>query len=293
MGMLITQFKKIPSGIKTLDANINDGFPAGSVILLLEDVGAGAREFIYTSIFNIINLKSDSRHFEIINKKHMEKSDDDEINTTLALPGEIYYISLSRSREDILYENAYAFHKDFYNNLKEGIVFKELSDIYFRNSIIQNSLIKEQRKLDFGDKADKNMLEEISELFDTHASNNIVILDSLTELILYEGDYLNKNDIIMFLKSLVRISKTWNGLIYLILSKNILDLQTQEIINDIVDGVLTFEWFAKKSVKMQRGLYITKFRGLLPRLEQNNIEKFDTRITSDDGFEVSNIRKII
>ncbi|TFH44581.1 MAG: hypothetical protein E4G94_03460, partial [ANME-2 cluster archaeon] len=68
--MLITEFKKIPSGIKTLDANINDGFPAGSVILLLEDVGAGAREFIYTSISNIIDLKSDSRHFELINKKH-------------------------------------------------------------------------------------------------------------------------------------------------------------------------------------------------------------------------------
>jgi len=292
MSMLITEFKKIPSGIKTLDANINDGFPAGSVILLLEDVGAGAREFIYTSISNIIDLKSDSRHFELINKKHIEQIDDDEINTTLTLPGEIYYISLSRSREDILYENAYAFHKNFYNNLKQGIVFKELSDIYFRNSIIRNSLISD-KQMNFNDSPDKNLLEEISELFDTHAPNNIVILDSLTELIMYEGDYLNKNDIIMFLKSLVRISKTWNGLIYLILGNNILDVQTQEIINDIVDGVLTFEWFAKKSVKMQRGLYITKFRGLLPRLEQNNIEKFDTRITSDDGFEVSNIRKII
>ncbi len=40
------KLSKIPSGIKTFDMNINEGFPAGSVILLLEDVGAGAREFI-------------------------------------------------------------------------------------------------------------------------------------------------------------------------------------------------------------------------------------------------------
>ncbi len=124
------------------------------------------------------------------------------------------------------------------------------------------------------------------------AANNIVILDSLTELMLYEGDYLSKNDVIMFIKSLVRISKEWNGLIYLLLNTRILETNIQEIISDTVDGVLTFEW-DKRSVKLQRNLCITKFRGLLPQLEQNNIEKFETKITSNDGFEVSNIRKII
>jgi len=42
----------------------------------------------------------------------------------------------------------------------------------------------------------------------------------------------------MFLKGLVNISKTWNGLIYIILSSNILEKQMQEIINDAVDGCL-------------------------------------------------------
>ncbi len=51
------KLSKIPTGIKTFDVNINEGFPAGSVILLLEDVGAGGREFLYTSIYNINNLK--------------------------------------------------------------------------------------------------------------------------------------------------------------------------------------------------------------------------------------------
>ncbi len=287
-------FIKMPTGIKTFDPNINDGFPAGSVILLLETIGAGAREFVYTSIYNIIKLKSNQTGFDQMNKKHKEYSKADDIVTTLELPNEISYISVSRPKEDILNETAYSFHKDVYSTLKDGIVFKELSDIYFRQSIVQNfnvSELKTDRYL--GQDSDKNILEEINGFLDKHARNNIVVLDSLTELMMYEGDYLNNKDIIMFLKGIVRISKMWNGLIYLILSANILEKQAQEMITDLVDGVLTFEWFDRRSVKMQRSLYITKFRGLLPRIEQNNIEKFETRITSHGGFEVSNIRKIV
>ncbi len=287
-------FKKIPTGIKTFDSNINDGFPAGSVVLLLENSGAGAREFVYTSIYNIIKLKANQAGFDLMNKRHKEYSKVDDIITTLELPNEISYISISKPKEDILNENAYSFHKEVYSTLKDGIIFKELSDIYFRQSLVRNfnvSELKTDRYRSQG--SDKNILEEINEFLDKHAGNNIVVLDSLTELMMYEGDYLSTKDFIMFLKGIVRISKIWNGLIYLILSANILEKQTQEMITDLVDGVLTFEWFDRRSVKMQRSLYITKFRGLLPRIEQNNIEKFETRITSDGGFEVSNIRKIV
>jgi KaiC/GvpD/RAD55 family RecA-like ATPase len=285
------RLSKIPTGIKTFDVNINGGFPAGSVILLLENVGAGAREFIYTSIFNISQMKSNN---DQIKKKNKNCSDKDEIITTTMLPDKISYLSLSKSREDILKENAYSFHIDFYNNMKEVLIFKELSDIYFRHSIVQNLWIPDDKNIiDSDNGSDKNILEEISEFLSENAENNIVIIDSLTDLMMYETDYLNKNDIIMFLKGMVRISKTWNGLIYIILTANILEKQMQEIINDVVDGVLVFEWNDKGSVKMQRNLYLSKFRGLIPQLEQNKIAKFETKVTTDGGFEVSNVRKII
>lgn len=286
------RLRKIPTGIKTFDVNINGGFPAGSVILLLENVGAGAREFIYTSIFNISQMKSNND--SLIKKKNKNSSDNDEIITTTMLPDKISYLSLSKSREDILKENAYSFHMDFYNTMKEALIFKELSDIYFRHSIVQNLWIPDEKIIiDSDNGSDKNILEEISEFLSESAENNVVIIDSLTDLMMYETDYLNKNDIIMFLKGMVRISKTWNGLIYIILTANILEKQMQEIINDVVDGVLVFEWFDKGSVKMQRNLYLSKFRGLIPQLEQNKIAKFETKVTTDGGFEVSNVRKII
>ena len=292
---------KIPTGIKTFDMNINDGFPAGSVILLLEDIGAGAREFVYTSIFNISRLKSDN-HTEFM--KRYKSNDSDDIVTVPVLPGKICYMSVSRSLEDILKENAYAFRKDFYNSL-QGVVFKDFSDIYFRHSIVHDlsqdiwaEHKKDNKKESNVNSIDssssnsgKKILEEISRFLGKNAENNIVVLDSLTDLMLY--DDMHKNDIIMFLKGLVRISKVWNGIIYIILGSDILDDEMQEIIKDIVDGVLVFEWYDKGSDKMRRNLYLSKFKGLIPRLEQNKIAKFETRVTYDNGFEVSNVRKII
>ncbi len=286
------KLSKIPTGIKTFDVNINEGFPAGSVILLLEDVGAGGREFLYTSIYNINNLKNNQNDPARIKSDHKNFSDND-MNNTLMLPNNICYVSISKSRDDILTENAYAFQKGYYEAVKDGVVFKELSDIYFRHSIAQNLWSEKKGIVGFNSVSDKNILEELSEFMNENAQGNIVIIDSLTDLLVNQIDYLNRTDFIMFLKGMVNISKTWNGLIYLILSANILEKQMQEIINDVVDGVLVFEWFDKGSVKMRRNLYISKFRGLIPQLEQNKIAKFETKITYDGGFEVSNVRKII
>ncbi len=271
---------KIPTGIRTFDININDGFPAGSVILLLEDIGAGAREFIFTSIYNISQMKSEDN----INFVNKYKSDVDDVTAIPILPGKICYISVSKSLEDILKENAYAFRKDFYKAIQQ-VVFQDLSDIYFCNSGV-NDLWNCGNK----NTGRNDILKEISEFLNKNAENNIVVIDSLTDLMLFDG---NKNDIIMFLKGMSKISKVWNGLIYIVLSANILDNKMQEIIKDIVDGVLVFEWFDKGSDKMRRNLYLSKFRGLIPRIEQNKISKFETKVTYDNGFEVSNVRKII
>ncbi|CAG0976492.1 MAG: hypothetical protein OIN86_07770 [Candidatus Methanoperedens sp.] len=283
---------KIPTGIKTFDMNINEGFPAGSVILLLEDVGAGGREFLYTSIYNINQMKVSQNDPDQMKRKPKNPVDN-EIDMMIRLPDKICYVSISKSKENILTENAYAFHKGYHEAVRDGLVFKELSDIYFRQSIAQNLWSEKKGITGFDSNSDKNILEELSEFLNENAKGNIVIIDSLTDLLVNQIDYLNRTDFIMFLKGMVNISKTWNGLVYLILSANIIEKQMQEIINDTVDGVLVFEWFDKGSVKMRRNLYISKFRGLIPQLEQNKIAKFETKITYDGGFEVSNVRKII
>ncbi len=285
---------KIPTGIKTFDVNINGGFPVGSVILLLEDVGAGAREFVYTSIFNISKEKVERGNIGPIKISNSNNGNDGEIATFHIFPDKICYVSLSRSKEDILNENAYSFRKGFGDAIRDGLIFKDLSSVYFRDSIVQELWLSGNKEIAGANRdPGKTILEEMSLFLKAHAENNIVIVDSLTDLMMNNVDHLDKDDVLMFLKGMVRIAKTWNGLTYVILGTDILENHVQKLVTEIVDGVLVFEWYNSGSVKMQRNLYISKFRGLMPQLEQNKIAKFEIKITSDNGLEVSNVRKII
>lgn len=288
------KLSKIPTGIKTFDVNINGGFPVGSVILLLEDVGAGAREFVYTSIFNTNKAKEECGNADPVKiKNNGNNGGDNDIATFSVFPDKICYVSLSRSKEDILNENAYSFHKGFHDAIKDGLVFKDLSSVYFRDSIVQNLWLSGNKEIGSCRDSGKTILEEISLFLKGNSENNVVIIDSLTDLMMSNVDHLNRDDVVMFLKGMVRVAKTWNGIIYVILSTDILEKHVQKLIAEIVDGVLIFEWYNGGSVKMQRNMYVSKFRGLMPKLEQNKIAKFEIKITSDNGLEVSNVRKII
>jgi len=56
--------------------------------------------------------------------------------------------------------------------------------------------------------------------------------------------------------------------------------------------VMVFEWDKQGASKRQRIMYMKKFRGLLPVLDQDNIVNFETQVSSQKGFEVSNIKRV-
>jgi len=53
-----------------------------------------------------------------------------------------------------------------------------------------------------------------------------------------------------------------------------------------------FEWDKQGISQRQRIMYMKKFRGLLPALDQDNIVNFETQISSQKGFEVSNVKRV-
>jgi hypothetical protein len=59
---------------------------------------------------------------------------------------------------------------------------------------------------------------------------------------------------------------------------------------DSSDGSLLFEWESGGSERA-RTLVVKQFRGVLSRLEEENIVQFETDI-SDAGFDISDVRKI-
>src|SRR2546428_825233 len=60
-----TRVRKVPTGIADLDSIVDGGFPSGSTILLLGDVGAGMQEYVYTASAktSLVNERPQARHY--------------------------------------------------------------------------------------------------------------------------------------------------------------------------------------------------------------------------------------
>jgi len=273
------EFKKISTGIDSVDLVMKGGFPSGSFILLLGEVGAGSAEFAFTSAIMLSLLKT--------------KALPTEKGKGISIPDEICYVSLTRSKADILKEISLSFAPEYYEVIKENLIIKDFSEDYFKTSLI--SIPKE--KVTFESLRERgsgeNLLSALMTFLAEKAPNNLVIIDSLTDLMRMYSGMMKWQDLISFLKGLQRASKEWDGVIYALLTANIFEMGKQEEIADCADGVLVFEWSEIGTAQRPRTMYVKKFRGLLPQLEADNIAKFETRITPNSGFEVSNIQMIM
>lgn len=275
------QTKKIPTGIQSIDTIVKGGFPSGSFTLLTGEVGAGSAEFAFTSAIMISLLKSG-----IITPT--DPSGD------VKIPESVCYISLTRSKEDVMREIALSFSEEYYNAIKENLVFKDFSKEYFKLSPFpfdeaSTDTFESLRGLG----REKDLLESLVDYLNDNASSSLVIVDSLTDLVRMYSDRIKWQDLISFLKGLQRAATTWDGLIYLLLTASIFEVSKQEEIADCADGVLVFEWGELGTAQRQRTMYVKKFRGLLPLLESENIAKFETIISPITGFEVSNVKMIM
>jgi len=90
-----------------------------------------------------------------------------------------------------------------------------------------------------------------------------------------------------------RFAKTKNLLVYLLLSKGIIDPAREIELEDIADAVFLFRWEESSGSRRQRIMYFEKFRGVMPHLKEHDLVKFAVRISTTGGFEVSNIRMVI
>ncbi len=273
---------RIPTGIDSLDPLLQGGLPSGSLVLLLGQIGSGDFEFAFTSSMRLM-MKKPAKEGNLI------------------IPNKVCYISFTRSREDMEKEISFSF-PDYYklfkdNNSQNRFEFKDFSDAYFARSFIPATWRSSAKtELSFESlkwsEEQKNLVEALIEYLDKNANGSIVIIDSLTALTQYCLERMEWNDVIMFLRGLQKASKMWDGLVYALLSEGILNKSRQEEISECMDGVIVFDWEKLGASQRQRIMYLKKFRGLLPGLTQENIVNFETQISPQKGFEVSNIKRV-
>ncbi len=290
-----TKYKNIPSGVISLDSLIGGGFPSGSLVLLRGQIGAGHKEFVMSSAIMMAAIK----------KGLIRPVTEEDIQ----LPNEIWWVTFTRSPDDLLHEISLSFERDLYNLFRENVKFKDFSQEYFRASPVPMEWVTEselamrkEEKLSALESAfagvhravaapairPKTVLESLASFLTEHAQGNAIILYTLSDLArLYSDSESRWYDYTLFLRGLQRAAKKWGCIIYAGMTANLLEPRKEEEVSACVDGVLEFEWEAAGPTKRRRILYFKKFRGLLPRIDGTAVVKLEVTITPTSGFEVT------
>lgn len=271
--------RKVPTGIADLDSIVDGGFPSGSTILLWGDIGAGMQEYVYTAASKtaLVNEHPEERHYYL--GDHCDDSD---------LPDRVCYVTFSRSKEIILQELATSFNEDYYRAFRDRTVFRDFSNVYFRHSVVPPSWTLEQ---DLFDHPSTNVLEELVAFLDENGRDSMVVIDSLTDLAV--SGIIEIRDLVTTIKGLQRAAKQWNGLVYLMLARGILESRHEQLLMDSTDGCLVFEWrMSPRSSARQRYMYLEKFTGVLPHLARDKIARFPTMVSAIHGLVVVYMERI-
>ena len=271
----------IPTGIPSLDPLLFGGLPPGTFVLLIGESGAGCEEFSFTSITSLSRLKSNPNA---------------RLQHGVSMPQGIAYITMSRRREDVVDEICSGFARDMRSELQH-VRFIDLSDIYFDKSLVPLQWYSKQEniieRMQTKNRLNDTILTALSHSLDRLPRQSLIVLNTLTELSAPFAPVDQWPQFTAYLRGLQRVLKGWGSCIYLILAKGVLNPWQERELEDVSDATVHFQWEVSPTAKRQRVLFISKFRGVLPQLEERELVKFTVKITPSQGFEVNNIRAVI
>ncbi|WP_224448878.1 RAD55 family ATPase [Haloprofundus salilacus] len=276
--------ENIPFGVSRFDSVIGGGAPPGNVVLLSGESGAGAREFLQTSAAMNGLAHADDDLFELYYGA---------LGGNTRLPEEVHYLSFTTDEEYIGREMAYTMADDIVDAALSKIRFRDFSAEYFQLSPIprewyvgETSTIRDLGK----QHSREDVLSALGEYLGEHAPGNLVLVDSITDLVGAISENMSWSDIAMVMKGLRKAAHQWGGLIILLVNEETLGPQELGLLTDAAGGTLRFRWESGGS-KRARTMVVEEFRGVLSRIEGENIVRFEVEI-AESGLDVSDVRKI-
>ena len=275
---------RIPFGVRQLDSIINGGAPAGSVVLLSGEAGAGSREFMHTSA--IINgmARVDEELFDLYYGQPSAKA---------VLPERVHYISFTASERQLAGEMRLAMDDEVLDAGMQGVEFHDLSERYFHMSPVPREWYADETP-SIKDLRARHEREDLLSALGTKLSRvspgNLVVLDSLSDLISAQGEDIEWSDIAFLVSGIQKAAHQWGGIILLHLNYETLSETREGQLSDAAHGTMKFSWESGGSTRA-RTLVVKQFRGVLSQIEDENIVQFETEL-GDAGFDISDVRKI-
>lgn len=275
---------RIPFGVRQLDSIIKGGAPAGSVVLLSGEAGAGSREFLHTSA--VINgmAETDQELFDLYYGTPSEKA---------VVPDEVHYISFTASEGQLAEEMRLAMDDDLLDAGLAGVQFHDMSERYFHMSPVprewyaaETPNIKDLRARH----EREELLGALGAKLSTVAPGNLVVIDSLSDLIGAMGEDIDWADITFLVSGIQKAAHQWGGLILLHLNHETVSDTRKGQLSEAAHGTMEFSWESGGSTRA-RTLVVKQFRGVLSQIEKENIVQFETEL-GEAGFDISDVRKI-
>ena len=253
-------------------------------MLLAGEAGAGAREFAYTSA--VCNGLADAAPDEFDRYYG-------DLESGTAIPEAVHYVSFTDERAAIVDEMGLVVDDALADAGTDGVSIVELAEPYFRSTPVPTDWYAE-RATDItalGERTDRrDVLEALGDYLTEHAAGSLVVIDSITDLVATADDRLAWSDLTVLLKGLKRAAHQWGGVVLLLVNAEALEPTELGRLKEATDGTFLFEWESGGSERA-RTLVVEQFRGVLSRLEDEDIVRFETEI-GEDGFDISNVRKI-
>ncbi|OYR58471.1 RAD55 family ATPase [Halorubrum halodurans] len=274
----------VPFGVARLDSILDGGAPPGSVVLLAGESGAGAREFLYTSAAMNALGRTDEELFDLYYG---------DLPGDAAVPPAVHYLSFTADEAALTREMEYTLAEEVVDAAVEGIAFRDLSPEFFQLSPIPREWYEGETTTiaDLGDHGRyDDVLTAFGDYLTEHAAGNVVCIDSVTDLVSAASDDMEWSDIAMVMKGLKKAATRWEGLILVLVNQDALTDREFGTLMDAAGGTLQFAWESGGS-KRARTMFVREFRGVLSRLEAENIVRFETEV-HDGGFDISDVRKI-
>jgi KaiC/GvpD/RAD55 family RecA-like ATPase len=275
---------RIPTGVADFDY-LSGGIPVGSVVLLAGDAGAGQVEFALTSAVHLMMYYDDPalHRFFLGNARG-----------PFVYPKGIAYVSLTRSREQVMREIAGSFDASYHDGLDRHLAFHDLSPAYFADSVVPptwatvgGSLLSGGR----GTSAPAEPLGALADAVERDGVSNLVIVDSLTDLLVRRS--VEPESLLTLVKGLRRRAKSWGGVVYLLLSRGVAPVATEQALYDSVDGVLNFSWTTSPhSSHRQRTMLVERFMPLLARIPHEQQGRFVIRVSSLNGLVTTQYERV-
>ena len=274
----------LPFGVERLDSVLGGGAPPGNSVLVAGESGAGGREFAYTSAaMNALSL-ADPELFDLYYG---------ELDEGAERPEAVHYISLSAGEGYVERELRYVMADEIVDAVVDEIEFQDFSEEYFQlSSIPREWYVGEAtslRDLSGGENREE-VLSAVGEYLSDNAQGNVIVLDSLTELVDAAGGEIDWDDVAMLARGLGKAAHSWGCLLLAVVNvETLTEIQYGQLM-DASGGTLEFRWESGGSQRA-RTMVVREFRGILSQLESENIVQFETEI-HDGGLDISDVRKI-